>query len=176
MYKYNNYKLGKYERVTDTHVYFWGGCFSQWAYSEFKDANFNKKFDSCEKYMMYFKAHLFDNSMCDKIYKESDPKIIKKMGREIKNFDQTVWDVHKYNIVYAANMYKFTQNNIFKNILLEAGVRIFVEASPYDKIWGVGLHQDDDTILDESKWLGENLLGKVITDVSKIIRGSVNEN
>ena len=48
---------------------------------------------------------------------------------------------------------------------MESADRIFVEASPYDKIWGVGLYETDDRILDEKNWLGENLLGKAITEV-----------
>lgn len=170
MYKYSNYKLGDYERVTDTHVYFWGGCFSQWAKSNFTDDETKKHFDSCEKYMMYNKAKLFDKSFCDPILKCNDPKEIKKMGKQIKNFDQVVWDEHKYKIVVRGNYLKFAQDEQLKSVLISAGDRIFVEASPYDKIWGVGLYEDDDNILDEKNWAGENLLGKAITDVSKMIR------
>ena len=43
--------------------------------------------------------------------------------------------------------------------------RTIVEASPYDKIWGVGLLEDDPLILDEKNWKGLNLLGKALMEV-----------
>ena len=47
--------------------------------------------------------------------------------------------------------------------------KTFVEASPYDRIWGVGLAQDDPAIDDERNWKGRNLLGKAITEVRDIL-------
>ena len=163
--KYENVKLGDYERVTETHVYFWGGIFSQWATTKFKDPKSKKTFCSTEQWMMWNKAKLFDESYCEKILKEKDPKKIKQMGRDINNFNIDVWDRFKYQIVVEGNYLKFSQNEYAKRILMESADRIFVEASPYDKIWGIGLYETDDRILDEKKSLGETLLGKAFTEV-----------
>ncbi len=170
-YKYENVKLGDYERVTDTHVYFWRGPISQWAYSEFTDSVSQKTFINCEQWMMWNKTKLFDESFCDIILNEISPKKIQELGRLVKNFDESVWKNVRYDIVLKGNLMKFQQNEDLRNYLLSAGDRIFVEASPYDKIWGVGLHETDDKILDEKNWNGLNLLGKAITETSKIIRG-----
>lgn len=170
--KFENTKFGDYERVTDTHVYFWKGPFSQWANSEFEDPITKNIFISCEQWMMWNKAKMFDESFCEIIMKETSQKNIQLLGREIKNFDERLWNDHKYQIVFNGNLLKYEHNEKYRKLLIEAGDRIFVEASPYDKIWGVGLSQTDDKILDENNWLGENLLGKAITGVSEIIRGN----
>ena len=74
-----------------------------------------------------------------------------------------------YAHIYV-NYLKFSQNEIFKQKLLETGNRILVEASPVDKIWGVGLDENDENILDESKWKGQNLLGKALMEVRKMLK------
>lgn len=39
------------------------------------------------------------------------------------------------------------------------------ETNGKDKLWGIGLYASDDRVLDESKWQGENRLGKVLMRV-----------
>ena len=56
-------------------------------------------------------------------------------------------------------------NNVFSQKLISTNNKILVEASPFDKIWGVGLDQNNPDILDENKWKGQNLLGKVLMNV-----------
>jgi ribA/ribD-fused uncharacterized protein len=47
---------------------------------------------------------------------------------------------------------------------------IIVEASPFDTIWGIGLHWKDDKVLDEANWLGQNLLGKALIEVRETLK------
>lgn len=55
--------------------------------------------------------------------------------------------------------------------LVATGTTELVEASPFDKVWGVGLSADDPLIHDKRNWLGLNLLGKVLMQVrDKILR------
>jgi ribA/ribD-fused uncharacterized protein len=70
-------------------------------------------------------------------------------------------------------MARFTQSAKCRELLLATGDKILVEASPYDKVWGVGLAASDTDILDETKWKGENLLGKVLTEVREIIKSDI---
>lgn len=157
-------------KVTDDFVLFWGGVFSQWAKSTFKDAD-GVTFTSCEQYMMYRKAKLFnDNVTAQKILDTQDVKKIKQLGREVKNFDEATWDSMKFDIVVKGNYYKFTQNPSLKKELMRYEGQLFVEASPHDRIWGIGLHYDDADALDSSKWKGQNLLGKAIDKVRFLIK------
>jgi len=121
---------------------------------------------------MYSKAVLFDDSfIADKILRSSSPREQKDLGRRVTGYDDNIWDTERLDIMSHGLYYKFDQNPEFKQQLLDTGDRILVEASPYDKIWGVGLAEDSDDILDEQLWKGQNLLGKTLMNVRGTIRG-----
>lgn len=156
-------------------IYFWKptdkyGAFSQWYKSDFTDIN-DVKYNCAEQFMMYQKAILFgDNEVANEILNETDPKNIKALGRKIKNFNQQEWDENKFEIVIAGNFYKFNQNNELKNILLNTGNEDIAEASPFDKIWGIGI--DEKAAESGAEWQGENLLGKALMIVRDMIGGN----
>lgn len=144
--------------------YFYGGPFSQWVPCNFTDA-VGVTYNSTEQYMMAHKALLMnDHDMYSKIMEANDPRTIKyAYGRNVKNFDQKLWDEHKFDIVYQGNLLKFSQNAYYRNYLINTGDTLIVEASPTDTIWGIGLSiEDAERGLD---WRGENLLGKAIMKV-----------
>ncbi len=72
------------------------------------------------------------------ILTETDPYKIKKYGRKVKNFDNKIWDKVKYDIMYQANILKYSQNEDLLKLLLSTEGNKLVEASPYDSIWGIG--------------------------------------
>lgn len=141
------------------------GFLSQWYCSNFTENNMT--FNTGEKYMMYKKALLFDPTSVDVILRQNNPATLKKMGRSISNFDQKVWDENKYLIIYTANYLKFSQDENLKKQLLDTKNLILAEASPIDKIYGIGLEPDNPNVQDINKWKGENLLGKALMDVRK---------
>ncbi len=144
--------------------FFWNGPFSQWAKSPFEIDGV--KFNTCEQYMMYKKAMLFkDSSIAQEILKTSDPRKQKSLGRQVKNFDDSVWMVHAYNYVVEGNRAKFSQNDELATLLKATCGQTLVEASPYDRRWGIGMMEGDIGIEDPKNWHGENLLGKAITQV-----------
>ena len=160
-------------------VYFWGhrgrgdkvvtkACFSQWWSSPFEvDGN---QYASAEHWMMAEKAKLFGaEEIYAKILEARSPGKAKALGRQIENFDSVVWDAEKYDIVVRGNFHKFSQHADLGQFLKDTGKRILVEASPVDKIWGVGLAQDDPMIETPSKWRGQNLLGFVLMSVRDLI-------
>jgi ribA/ribD-fused uncharacterized protein len=152
------------DRITKTHVYFWGSVFSNWA-----DVRFEYKghtFYNSEQAFMWEKALLFkDQKIADKIFECDSPKEAKALGRKVKNFDSVKWDQVGFDLMVDINYEKFNQNPSLTEILFSTGTKTIVEASPFDKIWGVGLHWDDDRILDEKNWQGKNLLGKALMKV-----------
>lgn len=48
--------------------------------------------------------------------------------------------------------------------------QILAEASPYDKVWGIGLSADDPRALVQRKWQGENKLGEALMDVRRQLK------
>lgn len=158
--------MGEYEVVTDKYVFFWNGIYSQWLLSNFTIDGVT--FNCCEQYMMYKKAKLFgDDEIAEQILLAKHPSDQKQLGRKVKNFDRDKWDEHCFAYVYQGNYAKFSQNEEIKNELLSTGDRIIVEASPYDKIWGIKMGWGDDYIENPAHWRGLNLLGFAIMTVRK---------
>jgi ribA/ribD-fused uncharacterized protein len=157
-------------KITDTHVYFWKGYLSQWFKSKMVD-EFGLEYNCCEQFMMFQKALLFkDFEIAEKILATSNPREQKELGRFVKNFDEKKWLNMREIIVTDGNLFKFSQNESLKSELLKTENRIIVEASPFDKIWGVGLYEEDPLILDEKNWQGLNLLGKCLMKVREILK------
>ncbi len=152
------------ERETDTHLYFLRGVLSNFekCYIKYK----GHLFATTEQAFMWEKAVFFnDHESASKILREENPAKAKKLGREVKNFDDSKWSKVCYEIMYLINYEKYFQNTRLKNILLNTGDKMIIEANPKDTRWGIGLSAEDDRVLDESQWQGENLLGKVLMQV-----------
>lgn len=158
-------------------LFFWGdkprdngiideSCFSQWFYEPFVLDGVPYK--TCEHYMMAQKAILFDDM--NSFYEIVDsliPSHAKSLGRNVKNFDEKIWCDNRFKIVVEGNFQKFSRNPFLKKFLLNTGDKILVEASPYDKIWGIGLNKFNPDALDVEKWRGLNLLGFALMEVRK---------
>lgn len=156
------------------YVFFWGhqetggqvtkSCFSQWYDSKFEEEE--NEFITAEHYMMYHKAKLFgDDSACQKVLSSGSPGEAKAVGREVLGFEQELWNEERFKIVVNANLAKFSQNSELRQFLLNTGNRVLVEASPVDKIWGIGLAQDNPASEDPNAWKGLNLLGFALMEV-----------
>ena len=159
-------------------LFFWGhtengdkttkASFSQWYNCKFTVDEIT--YHTAEQYMMAQKALLFnDNEIFNEIMKANHPKEYKELGRKIKNFSEVKWNESKYQIVLKGNIAKFSQNEKLKAFLLNTGTKILVEASPYDKIWGIGLSANEENIENPLTWKGENLLGFALMEVRDLL-------
>lgn len=150
--------------ITEKYVFFWNGTFSQWYPSKFVIDNV--EYNCCEQFMMAQKALLFNDLESHKMIMYSkSPDEQKAFGRRVKNFDKDKWETVCRKIVFDGNYAKFTQNKKMLDELMYTEDLEIVEASPYDKIWGVGLHETDERILDKSQWQGLNWLGIALMEV-----------
>ena len=130
--------------------------------SPFKDGR-GIEYVCAEQWMMAEKARLFDDEeTLARILEDGHPKSQKRLGRSIQGFDNTTWEEHRSAIVEAGSYLKYTQNAELKEALLATGDLELVEASPYDKIWGIGLAPDDPRARSKSNWIGLNLLGQAL--------------
>ncbi len=166
-------------QVIPEFIFFWGhhnkynqitkSCLSQWYPCKFKSNNI--EYNCAEQYMMSEKAKLFnDQEIYQLILKDNVQAKIKKLGRQVKNFNKEIWDKNKENIVVNGNVLKFSQNEDLKDFLIETGDKILVEASKTDTIWGIGLMERDPDSKFPSKWRGQNLLGFSLMHVRDIIK------
>jgi len=158
------------DRITDTHVYFWGDpTLSNWGPAPFMYEGHN--FANSEQAFMWEKALCFeDYETANLILKSDNPRTAKELGRQVKNYDEKIWETKRFEAMFNVCMAKFSQNPDRLETLLSTGDRTLVEASPYDMIWGVGIHWTDDNILDEKNWRGQNLLGKALMEVRNYLK------
>ena len=149
-------------KITEKFVYFYNGIFSNWSPHP---ADYNEiRFSSSEHLFMYLKAMFFNDDVKAKaIIQAPDYRTAKKLGRKVSGFDQERWEQVREDMMYVALKAKFDSNEDFRQALLskEFMGKTFVEASPYDKIWGIGISVRD--ALAGKEWKGKNLLGKVLT-------------
>lgn len=145
------------------------GCMSETCLSQWWRGHFfvdGVKYTCAEQFMMAEKARLFhDKEMLDKIMEADHPKEMKAYGRAVKGFDKGIWDKSCYNIVKRGNEAKFSQNPELWEFLKGTKNRILVEASPRDRIWGIGMGKSNPDAKDPLKWRGTNLLGFALTQV-----------
>ncbi|WP_082393081.1 NADAR family protein [Nocardia arizonensis] len=110
--------------------------------------------------MMWRKAMLFDDAAtAERVLAAGHSKQAKDLGREVRDFDETVWNRNRFEIVVAGNTAKFDQHPDLGDYLRHTGGRVLVEAGPVDRVWGIGLAADDPRVEDPARWRGLNLLG-----------------
>jgi ribA/ribD-fused uncharacterized protein len=130
-----------------------------------------QKYASAEHYMMAQKARLFgDEGMFCAVLSAASPAQAKSIGRRVRGFDEERWVAHRFDIAVRGNVAKFGQNHQLQDWLLATGEMVLVEASPVDKIWGIGLSADDQRARDPDAWLGLNLLGFALMKVRQVLR------
>ncbi|KZX17074.1 NADAR family protein [Methanobrevibacter filiformis] len=143
---------------------------SQWQKSYFTFDVY--EYNCAEQYMMAEKARIFkDEDNLEKIMICDSPNEMKSLGREVQNFNSELWDKVKYSIVLNGNYHKFSQNNELRNYLISTGDKLLVEASSYDKIWGIGFESDEVEAKNPNLWKGQNLIGFALMEVRDELKG-----
>ena len=147
------------------------GFLSNWYLSDFTVDGI--KFSSMEQYMMYQKAVVFkDKDIASQILKTNDVARIKAFGKQVSNYNDTVWNGMRQIVIYKGLLEKFRQNEKLKNALLDTGDDILAECAVSDKIWGIGLSMKDSNRNDIKSWKGQNLLGFALMLVRSELRKS----
>lgn len=163
------------------YLYFWShrpskdgsithSCLSQWYPASFTIDGIT--YPTAEHWMMASKARLFrDDAVLKQILETTDPRQAKALGRTVSNFDNAVWETNACRLVVEGNVAKFGQNESLKSFLLGTGKRILVEASPDDRIWGIGLVATDEKAKSPATWQGQNMLGFALMNVRAQLAG-----
>ncbi|MCP2262489.1 hypothetical protein LX15_006228 [Streptoalloteichus tenebrarius] len=161
------------------YLFFWGhrpprgggvgpSCLSQWWPAEFVVDGV--RYRTAEHYMMARKAALFgDDAAAARVVEAEHPAEAKKIGRLVRGFDEKVWADHRFDIVVEGNLAKFSQHPQLRDFLLGTRDRVLVEASPLDRVWGIGLAADDERAGRPEAWRGPNLLGFALMAVRVLL-------
>jgi ribA/ribD-fused uncharacterized protein len=100
----------------------------------------------------------YQSTLCS-VLRTKSPKEQKSLGRKCRNLDSAIWDAASVPVVVACSVARAEVDYTLKQIYLKAGKRTFVEGSPNDTIWGVGVHWSSPSIEDPKNWNGTNRLG-----------------
>lgn len=151
------------------YLFFWGhtprsgGGSGPWVLSQWWPAAFTHDgviYASAEHFMMAAKARLFGDAAAERaIVAATSPADAKRLGRQVAGFDETRWRAERFAIVREASLAKFSADRALRDYLLGTGEAVLVEASPDDRVWGIGLPASDERARDPARWRGENLLG-----------------
>jgi ribA/ribD-fused uncharacterized protein len=140
------------------------GCLSQWWPAMFTVDGVS--YPTAEHWMMAGKARLFgDEDGLAAVLSAASPSAAKAAGARVRGFDEERWAAARYDIVVAGNLAKFGQHRDLRHFLLATGKKVLVEASPYDRIWGIGMAATNADVERPSAWRGLNLLGFALMEV-----------
>ena len=145
------------------------GCCSNWHPAGFEYRG--QEFATSEHWMMWQKARVMgDHASARAILEAPTPRRAKELGGLVKPYDGPLWHDVREQLVYVGVREKFLQNQAIANLLLSTGSALLAEASPHDRVWGVGIGEDDEGFRDLSGWRGSNLLGRVCMRVRSDLR------
>ncbi len=134
-----------------------------------------KSYYTAEQWIMASKARMFLNTtpeikgrnsvLLDKIMNFKNPSSIKKFGRKIQGFSDTLWIPLRVALQLRGLLAKFTQSENLKQELLNTKELPMAEASYLDNIFGIGkaaapkddLKNVNEKALDSTKWAGEKI-------------------
>ncbi|GAA3098827.1 NADAR family protein [Streptomyces echinatus] len=164
------------------YLHFWGhrprpdgrvgaSCLSQWWPSPFVVDGV--EYATAEHWMMAGKARLFGDAEAERrVLAAEHPAEAKKAGRLVRDFDQETWERERFRIVVEGSVHKFAAQDDLRLFLLNTGNRVLVEASPVDRIWGIGLAADDEAAAEPERWRGLNLLGFALMEAREQLTGA----
>src|SRR5574344_1827185 len=113
------------ETVTDKHVLFYQGVFSNFYPCRIQYNSLS--FGSSEHFFMYEKAVQFNDSrIATAILKAPTAREAKGLGRLVKGFDEKVWQNFREQAMYKAVLAKFAQYSGLRSRLL-APERTFIQ-------------------------------------------------
>lgn len=126
----------------------------------------NKVFSSIEQYLAFRRSCIAGRrDLASQVMRSQDPADSKRIMHTLsQSATEQKWLEQRKDILFSGLIAKFSQNEYLLRYLLKSEQRQLGEAST-NLAWGIGLTLRDKSVLDPSKWVGENLLGVTLMEV-----------
>ncbi len=173
--------------TTAEFVFFYQDYMSNWWSTkdikpQFTDPVTGLVWNNTEEHFMAAKARFFGDEGTHSLIvahaaNRGHPGNVKELGRLVKGYDDKAWSCVRLGAMTHSCYLKFSQNPDLAAQMKATGGRVLVEASPVDKVWGVGLdidsaaaHAANSSFTGASlAWPGQNLLGKALMQVRSLL-------
>lgn len=131
--------------------------------SDFFDATYNLTFESAEQCFQYHKCIEKKNeTLANKILQSRDGYEARFIGKGIET--DMKWNQTKgVELMERVMKFKFAKEPMISE-LRRTNNLILAEAS-YDKVWGIGIPLRSPEAKNMDNWTGQNLLGKILTQI-----------
>lgn len=168
-----------------TFLYFWshrprrpgqldGACLSQWYPAPFTVDGV--RYATAEHWMVAERARLFGDEAClEALLATDDPAAAKALGRTVVGYDEKRWIAKSYEAAVQGCVHKFRADPALHRFLVSTAPRVLVEASPKDRVWGIGLGKAHRDSKDPRRWKGQNLLGFALMEARDALTADVPE-
>lgn len=135
------------------------------------------RFPTAEHHIMFLKAELMgDRLAASAILRAPSPAEAKRLGRLVRNWDEARWVAMRESLMFTVLYAKASQNPAVGERLLQTGECLIAEASPFDRVWGIGLPMASARVTPVVLWPGLGLLGKQWMEVRTVLREAVEAN
>ena len=130
-------------------------------------------YHSSEQYIQHKKAEYFsDRQSALRILTAESAIECKQLARDIRNYDVTKWKEVAESECFEGILKKFNQNPHLNECLQGTDQKLIIESS-YDRTWGTGVPLHSQEALNSDHWVGDNLLGRLLTNVRDTLRNQI---
>ncbi len=160
-------------RKEDKFLFFFSGACPLSNFHESKFQVEGVHYINGEQFLQKKKADFFgDRETGNKIMLSKNPREIKALGSQVKDFSEESWQTVAPDTVKEGLHEKFAQNPHLKKFLVETKDLTLVEAAKNDVFWGIGKGLYDKDILQDRKSWGSNYLGCTLMEIRDRLKSS----
>ncbi len=123
-------------------------------------------YNCVEQYFQGMKAKFFgDYETLGEIIEQKSPKVQRKIGRQVRDYDDKEWTKVSTDFMRKGNWAKFEYNPQLLDLLLMTRGTYIIEVSQNDPRWGIGLSINNPNARSRKHWVGRNLLGTILMEI-----------
>ena len=124
-------------------------------------------YTSTEQFIQITKASLFpgNDELIKQMTNQHDPLKLKNLGQKVSNFNKKTWSESAEGLLYGGLKQKFIENDDCLDFLDSTGNKLIVEASPTDRLFGIGRPITFQGLEDTTTHQGTNIQGHMLMNI-----------